>query len=116
MKLVDLNPHWLIAGYREEGDVMSAAQHDINSEAAQKRHRMGVSFDCPKCERQYNHRLAVYFTNPLDGGPKVWRYGVEEFLWNRSGDTFETLTLSPSINWLEGHWHGFIKNGEVTNV
>jgi hypothetical protein len=31
------------------------------------------------------------------------------------GDTFETLSLFPSINVEdEGHWHGFISNGEVT--
>ncbi len=39
-------------------------------------------------------------------------------VWKRgSGDTFETLTLTPSIDAnvdIAGHWHGFITNGEVT--
>jgi hypothetical protein len=33
-------------------------------------------------------------------------------LWQRTGETFETLTLTPSVDcsaW--GHWHGFITNG-----
>jgi hypothetical protein len=42
--------------------------------------------------------------------------------WNREGDTFETVTLSPSIS-VRQHgeyeqlhcWHGFIRNGEVVN-
>jgi hypothetical protein len=36
-------------------------------------------------------------------------------VWTRAaGDTFETLTLSPSIDASPaGHWHGFIQNGEV---
>jgi hypothetical protein len=116
MKLTELNPHWVISGYREGDDDMTSAQHGINSDAAQKRHGMGISFGCPKCDKQYNHRLVVYFSNPLDGGPKAWWYGIEDFFWNRTGNTFETLTLSPSINWLEGHWHGFIKNGEIINT
>jgi hypothetical protein len=52
--------------------------------------------------------------------------------WLRTGDTFDTLTLSPSIHvlsvsrwdkdnpddrskWVaETHWHGWIVNGEVS--
>ena len=41
--------------------------------------------------------------------------------WARTGDTFETLTLAPSI-WVKGGackpdgsgWHGFVTNGEIT--
>jgi hypothetical protein len=36
-------------------------------------------------------------------------------LWRREGDTFDTLTLSPSVDASpSGHWHGFVRNGEVT--
>lgn len=32
----------------------------------------------------------------------------------RTGDTFETLTLSPSVGFGSiGHWHGHIINGEI---
>ncbi len=35
-------------------------------------------------------------------------------LWQRTGETFETLTLSPSVDASRaGCWHGFITNGEV---
>lgn len=81
---------------------------------------MGISFDCPHCRTE---RLAVFFTNPLDGGEPA----VEpQFLWRRSGDSFETLSLAPSIDAESGtvarhdgtiehsgHWHGYITNGEI---
>jgi hypothetical protein len=36
------------------------------------------------------------------------------FLWRRAGETFETLTLSPSVDASRaGCWHGFIRNGEA---
>jgi hypothetical protein len=35
--------------------------------------------------------------------------------WHRSGETFETLTLTPSIDTSEhGHWHGNVTDGEVS--
>jgi len=36
------------------------------------------------------------------------------YLWQRTGETFEDMTLSPSIDASNsGHWHGHITNGEV---
>lgn len=33
-------------------------------------------------------------------------------LWTRRGETFETLTLSPSVDASRaGHWHGFVSGG-----
>jgi hypothetical protein len=35
-------------------------------------------------------------------------------LWQRAGDTFETLTLSPSVDASRaGCWHGFLTAGEI---
>jgi hypothetical protein len=39
-------------------------------------------------------------------------------LWHRTGETFDTLTLAPSIHVRDGengptHWHGHILAGEV---
>ncbi len=38
--------------------------------------------------------------------------------WQRTGETFDTLTLTPSIHSRKEKggcgWHGFITNGEVT--
>ncbi len=71
---------------------------------------VGVNFDCPcGCDSP----CFVPFTNPIGGGaPCDPNHG-----WQRTGETFEALTLTPSIlrNPIRGGcgWHGFITNGEV---
>jgi hypothetical protein len=91
---------------------------------------LGVSFGCPHCRTV---RLGVTFANPPDGGspgPIVTKTGLPKLiralmdagdfevppghLWTRSGDTFESLSLSPSIDASSsGHWHGHITNGAI---
>lgn len=100
MRLTELNPRWFGTG--TEPNVI------IN----------GVSFDCPHCRTQ---RLAVHFKNPIDKAGWIERGVIlshAECEWNREGDTFETLTLTPSIDASRidfgGHWHGFITKGEVS--
>lgn len=98
MRLSELNPTWYHWSGRTE--------------------RIGVSFDCPV--HGTAHRVHVPFANPLDGGePEKGR----NHLWTRSGDTFETLTLSPSVDYTKydngtlrdaSCWHGFVRDGEVT--
>jgi hypothetical protein len=79
-----------------------------------ERSGIGVSFDCPcGCGR----RCAVPFANPLDGQPAPEGYSGGRG-WNRTGDTFEALTLSPSIQRVEPdgcRWHGWIRDGEVVS-
>ena len=96
MKLTNLNPKWIGAG--DKGEII-----------------FGLRFDCPHCLVQ---RLAVIFTPFID--PKGWlpKIGGEFYndrpKWNRIGDSFENITLRPSINTeFSGHWHGFIENGEI---
>lgn len=49
-----------------------------------------------------------------DGLPNDVHWTRAGVKWHRSGDTFETLTLSPSVNCEGfGHWHGNIAGGEV---
>lgn len=99
MKLTDLNPRWAC-----DADIVIGGvnQHFEN------RHGMAISFECPHCR---DCRLAVWFENPIDGLPPT---DDAEHLWRRDGDTFETLTLSPSIDASKvGHWHGFIRDGLV---
>jgi hypothetical protein len=50
-------------------------------------------------------------TNPLDGGPAI---EPDRPHWQRTGDTFDAMTLTPSIQRLGGcRWHGYITNGEA---
>jgi hypothetical protein len=100
MRLVDLAPHWvgLCPG-----------------------HAIGITFLCPHCRQT---RIGVAFDVPIGGehleniiGRSVAAQLTSEFQnkkWHREGDTFDTLTLTPSIDTSEhGHWHGHITNGEA---
>jgi len=105
VKLTDLNPRWFT----------------VNVAGHPKRHGIGLTFDCPHCRKV---RLCVAFKNPLDGKEPVHisggfdgvghtDFGAEP-LWQRTGDTFETLTLWPSVDVSKhGHWHGFVTNGAI---
>jgi hypothetical protein len=109
MKLTDLNPHWVGAG----GEGIT----NKDGTPAEERFGVGISLDCPcgKCESA--NRLYVPFRNPLDGKPYPHNDG--HALWDRTGDTFETLSTTPSIQrrkdvWGYGcDWHGYITNGEI---
>lgn len=80
----------------------------------------GVIFECPKCG---NHSVLVWFANPQNGlrvpddvNPKP--------RWTFSGDSLETLTLTPSVDLSRiddehpadasrCYWHGWVTNGEA---
>lgn len=87
MRLVDYDPQWVSEGNRQG---------------------MGVRFRCPHCETN----LVIWFSNPLDKGQPPDRIRHRAPLWKRTGDTFETLSLVPSINAI-GHWHGMVSNGDL---
>lgn len=93
MTLLELDPRW-IANWRFP-----------NGSSPFMGHGMGISFLCPIHK---DHRLAVFFQNPIDG----FEPEKKENLWHRIGDTFENLSLTPSIN-AENHWHGHIVNGQI---
>lgn len=121
MRFSDLSPKWI--GVSRE----SCSEQGLGC-------FYGVSFLCPHCLKQ---KLAVNFKPFIDPSDlynrHMWafpRYAIkglgaenEVLWWTRvSGESFDTLTLSPSIDtsklgyYLEfqGHWHGFIQNGEIT--
>lgn len=108
MKLTELNPKWVSGVPGRSG--------------------MGIRLLCPLCRSEF---LVVWFSHPIDGGPPV--HG--QHLWDREGDTFDTLTLRPSVDasgpgqipctspglatWEDirakaYHWHGFITNGQIS--
>lgn len=81
---------------------------------------VGVKFICPTCPQVEGAvTLAVMFENPPDGGPAerpgsdlVGENGGRR--WHRTGDTLDTLTLTPSVDCSKcGHWHGIVSNGEA---
>jgi hypothetical protein len=105
MRLVDLNPVWV--GHGGEGVTVTATGAPVP-----RREAVGIEFDCPcGCV----HRVYVSFANPVDGLGPVYAAGNN---WQRTGDTFDTLTLSPSIQRILPNkcWHGHVTNGEVTNA
>lgn len=74
--------------------------------------RIGVSFDCPACRL---HRVVVNVDPPFDA------VAPAEHPWARRGDTWDNLTLSPSIvahrrdqrGQLVECWHGHIRSGRA---
>ncbi len=107
MKLTDLNPRWVGAG--------GPGIYNPDMTPAKERHGVGILFDCP-CRNHLDPHpdCDILFENPLDGGPPVEGGGPK---WKREGDTFETLTLTPSILRSGAcKWHGFIRNGEIVNA
>lgn len=103
VKLVDLQPHWC----------------GMNGWSSPEQFFVGLTYLCPHCMTQ---RLGVMFANPIDPANLRERYGwtwdvgtaYGQNVWQRTGDTFETLTLVPSVDCsASGHWHGTITNGEV---
>ena len=108
MKLTDLQPRF----YSHGGEGIS----DASGNPVPERVGMGLIFSCPcGCPSD----VAVPFSNPLDGKPSGRECGPA---WERTGETFDTMTLAPSI--LRVHperygckgWHGFVRNGEIITV
>ena len=108
MRLIDLKPHWI----------------GLNNWASSSIFRVGVSFLCPHCDpnlpehgEHRRRRLAVRFWPPIDPDGllgKMFDLPNEGFHRRESGDSFETLTIEPSIGFDSiGHWHGRITNGEI---
>lgn len=103
MRLAELKPRWI---------------HLANWSESSPLYAIGLSFECPHCRR----RRAVYFKPHIDPEGLFqryqWTFTPESVsggnpVWNRSGDTFDTLTLSPSVNFGGGHWHGHVENGAL---
>jgi hypothetical protein len=114
-KLIDLEPTFLGNYHVGTGPADPTSYHQLQSvDGAQ-----GVMFTCPKCG---DHQVLCWFTNPRnapmvppDAHPLPGR-------WSFSGDTFDVLTISPSIDLSRidaknpahpsrCYWHGFVENG-----
>ena len=107
MRLVDLNPQWLSSG--------GAGVSDQEGNPVPRRDKVAIKFDCPcgsdECKKPWK-RVCLTLSNPPDGGPPV--SSKMEHSWEMSGDSFENLTLKPSIQRVGGcEWHGWVTKGEV---
>lgn len=111
MRLADLKPQFMGTG----GEGVTR-----NGQPVPRREGIGLMFQCP-CGSP-DCWCYVPFANPLDGEPPPEGTTVA---WQRTGETFETLTLTPSIlrkKWIDTAgrehgcgWHGFITSGEVVS-
>jgi hypothetical protein len=103
MKLTELEPRWV----------------GLHRWSSNDRFYIGVTFLSPLKTGQ---RLAVLFEPPIDPSSLATKYGWGSKMiqdakhWKRvSGETFDSLTLSPSLDFSNSkEWHGFITNGEIT--
>jgi hypothetical protein len=105
MKLTDLNPEFVGHG----GDEMS----DLQGNPIPRREGVAISFDCPCGGVWCGQRPMIFLNPPMDGGATL----PGTTTWKRTGDTFETMTLAPSIQRMSScRWHGFITDGEIVNA
>jgi hypothetical protein len=118
MKLTDFNPRWISSG--------GEGIFDKDNNPIPEREGIGIMFNCPCGNNDYCSDIFIPFENPLYNNKPI----EYKKLWKRKGDTFETLTLTPSIlrikTWTDKDgkihdyhncgWHGFITNGEIITV
>lgn len=132
MRLIDLSPRWLeldvervavmfrcpccLTGRREEtwltcffkpiADLPEVPDdHPIEAFRGSRMHR--VLF--------YEALKAMGHPDPLEGCYHDVVSCKRTIAWQRTGDTFETLSCIPSIDASQsGHWHGFITSGQIT--
>lgn len=105
MKFTELNPQWVGTG----GEGIT----DKDGNPVPYREKVAIIFKCP-CGSEKCGDCCISVANPPDGKGPMDRSA----LWKMTGDSFENLTLTPSIQRLGNtcHWHGFITNGEVVTV
>jgi len=103
IKLTDLNPRFVSHG--GEGVTNSKT-----GEPVPYSDKIGIGFDCPcSC----GERTFIPFINPVHGAAPI---ETENHTWQRTGDTFETMTLEPSIQRMgKCRWHGYLTNGELVS-
>lgn len=114
MRLTDLNPRWFsVDGASDARDGVAfdcpcercASGHQIRNAGVARRCRLGVQFAGRPMtlQEKLDH---VHEFGTFDVPPGV--------VWEAKGDSFDTLTLSPSVDAsASGHWHGHVKNGEA---
>jgi hypothetical protein len=101
MNLTDLQPRWIT---REDG-----------------KERVGFAFLCPHCQKVWlfcatvgltiREQMLLFIEQIKESGGDVVP-ARQHFAWKAGGDSFESLSVTPSINAeASGHWHGFVTSG-----
>lgn len=113
-RLTDYEPRWVNLPQAAPGVRFYCGVSFINPN--------GERGPCPECGHQRDRRLAFSFWPPIDPDnllPSMDPEGMSRFsagFHKRvSGETFDTLTIMPSIG-LDPYWHGNITNGEIAPV
>jgi hypothetical protein len=123
MKLTELEPEWVYDfnpethGLRRADDSRAVVHNSEGETAAHTltiTNAQGVMFLCPACfvkngGAKGTESVLCWFKDrgvPADALPGPGR-------WTAAGTSFEDLTLSPSVNVDNEHWHGWVQNGEV---
>lgn len=108
-RLTYFDPHWINMPQAATGVRFYIGVSFLNP--------MGERGPCPACGHNRDKRLACNFWPPIDPDGLIAKFGIDfphdRFHERVSGETFDTLTISPSIG-LDPHWHGSIANGEIT--
>lgn len=104
-RLVDLEAHL----WRQTSPGFYLWDSAVNSGIAGRvENADGVVFLCPCGE---GHCVSVHFAGRRTDGSERPKDGNGR-AWTATGETLETLTLSPSI--ALPCWHGFVRDGQVT--
>lgn len=105
MRLIDLEPRFLAYSLDETG-------HEIHRHLPNAIGAQGIRFTCPN--PRHGHIIVIWFANPVDAAP-VPNHVTPTPRWTRTGMTYETLSLTPSID-VKDDWHGFVTDGEVRGI
>jgi hypothetical protein len=69
--------------------------------------KCGLMIRCPNC----GMLGSVFFSKVIDGDTEAFlRFFPGKPLWERTGETLETISLTPSVAMI-GHFHSWVKNG-----
>jgi hypothetical protein len=87
---------------------MSVKLEELNPSHERNGKYTYLSFDCPcgddSCKRRVRGLPCV--PNGVEGQGTFWQMDGEPPDW-------DSITLHPSVNFLDEHWHGFITKGEI---
>lgn len=116
MDLIDLHPRF---SGEQGSDRKVGILFDCPCDPCQKKPSELATWGCPASERTdepHGEIICLTFRNPIGGGaPFIRDVKAAGPYWTREGETFQTITLSPSIL-KHGHWHGYIRAGKVVNA